>query len=225
MFNHGLTRNDIRIDWNRFWSKIEVKSLTECWNWTGYKTDQGYGRQFCIVNDQPVIRGAHRLSYLYHHLAIPKSLWVLHRCHNPPCQNPMHLYLGTHEDNMRDMVQAGRSNAPKCFGSQQGNAKLNEDDVESIRLLYAWARYSITDLASRFKVSNSTIQRIIRNESWTHVRSIEVLYDRNRKRLSKFAADNIRALRSTGVPVKRIASQYNVSADTIRRVLGGKYGY
>jgi hypothetical protein len=89
----------------RFWPK--VRKDRGCWVWTGATTTTGYGR----LSGQP----AHRLSWEIHHGPIPAGLFVCHRCDNPGCVRPDHLFLGTHEANMADMVAKGRhvGNGPK----------------------------------------------------------------------------------------------------------------
>lgn len=92
-----------------FMDKIE-KTKT-CWIWKAASTGFGYGS---FRNKM-----AHRESYELFIGEIPKNLWVLHRCDNPPCVNPKHLFLGTLQDNITDMVRKGRSNHG---GKHNGNS-------------------------------------------------------------------------------------------------------
>ena len=86
-----------------FWSKVDMPSLLGCWNWTGYKI-RGYGHTRWNGRYQY----AHRVSYQIAYGDIPEGLLVLHKCDNRSCVNPTHLYVGTHSDNMRDMIERGR---------------------------------------------------------------------------------------------------------------------
>lgn len=82
---------------------------TGCWIWRGAKKPTGYG--FLGVtkeNGRKSTVGAHVVSYQHHIGPVPDGMFVLHRCDNPPCVNPRHLWIGTQRDNMRDMVQKGR---------------------------------------------------------------------------------------------------------------------
>jgi len=94
----------------RFWEKARIGSDSECWEWTGEKSESGYGR-FVILRKH---FGAHRLAYEFtHNTPVSPGLFVCHTCDNRPCVNPSHLWLGTHQDNMRDMILKGRSTGRK----------------------------------------------------------------------------------------------------------------
>lgn len=91
----------------RFWARV-VKG-DGCWVWTGARNAQGYGRMTAGSRGAGYLR-AHRVSWELANGPVPKGLWVLHRCDNPPCVNPAHLWLGTRLDNMRDCSAKGRIN-------------------------------------------------------------------------------------------------------------------
>lgn len=93
----------------RFWEKV-VTSPDSCWLWTGAQSPRGYG---AFVVSRGDVRTASRVSWELVNGPIPDGLWVLHRCDNPPCVNPDHLFLGTHQDNMDDMAQKGRGRKPR----------------------------------------------------------------------------------------------------------------
>lgn len=88
----------------RFWPKVERREPDECWPWKASVTGRGYGR-FALSGKA---RHAHRVSYEIANGQAPGDLFVLHRCDNPPCVNPAHLFLGTNTDNVRDAVAKGR---------------------------------------------------------------------------------------------------------------------
>jgi len=85
--------------------EAHVDKSGDCWKWTGPLSDGGYGKFSC----GQVKRRAHRVAYEMYVGPIPDGMHVLHRCDNPPCVNPTHLFLGTHLDNMRDMEAKGRA--------------------------------------------------------------------------------------------------------------------
>lgn len=88
----------------RFWSLVQIGSPTDCWTFLGVHYPNGYGK-FSGLGRQFL---AHRLAFLLARRRSPKQ-WVLHRCDNPPCVNPDHLYDGTPVDNARDCHQRGRA--------------------------------------------------------------------------------------------------------------------
>ncbi len=88
----------------RFWNKVDRQKPDECWNWTGSKSCGGYGNWWA---DKKKIR-AHRLAWQITNGTISPGQLCLHKCDNPSCVNPSHLYIGTHKDNMRDKLQRFR---------------------------------------------------------------------------------------------------------------------
>lgn len=89
----------------RFWDKVDIKGPDDCWEWQRSLNNGGYGRSH--FNGKQI--KAHRLSFLLTHHEIPEGMLVLHKCDNPKCVNPDHLFLGTHYDNMQDMKAKGRA--------------------------------------------------------------------------------------------------------------------
>jgi hypothetical protein len=84
----------------------------------------GYGQFSCGHRNEIYWHRAHRFSWALVHGEIPEGMWVLHRCDNPPCVNPDHLFVGTHEDNMSDMVRKGRQAKGARNGKWKGGVSL-----------------------------------------------------------------------------------------------------
>ena len=104
-----------------------VNKSDGCWEWIGGKNDLGYGR-FRVGYET---RQAHRVSWVLHIGKIPRNLFVLHRCDNPSCVNPDHLFLGTAQHNSDDKFQKGRDRVH--IGSEKRLSKLHENDIPTIR--------------------------------------------------------------------------------------------
>lgn len=143
---------------DRFWSKVDTSG--DCWVWTAERTKDGYGR-FALHGRS---RRAHRVAYLLCIGQIPDGLFVCHRCDNPPCCNPAHLFLGTDLDNVNDSITKGRHTR----GERTGSAKLCEADVIDIRYFYATGM-SITRLAPLYGIAVRTARSIVARETWKHV--------------------------------------------------------
>jgi hypothetical protein len=104
----------------KFLSKISKSDETGCWEWTAGKTGKGYGAFSINGKNRP----AHRVSYELFKEPIPDGLFICHRCDNPGCVNPGHLFLGTHQDNMDDRSAKGRTPPlPNTHSNQEWNLK------------------------------------------------------------------------------------------------------
>lgn len=108
---------------------------------------------------------AHRAAYELFVGPIPVGMWVLHRCDNPPCVNPHHLFLGTNTDNVHDMIAKGRNRT----GESHTNAKLTESDVNEIRRIYERGdmERGARPLARKYGVSSTAISNIVQGRVWT----------------------------------------------------------
>lgn len=147
----------------RFWKLVTIAGVDDCWLWTG-AMDGRYGRYYWC--EAKYIRSS-RLAYILTHGSIPEGLEVCHSCDTPKCCNPGHLFAGTHQDNMTDMVTKGRLVGLK--GERGNSAKLNESQVLEIRRLYAAGGHSHLKLAGMFGVSEAAVQFIIKRRTWTHI--------------------------------------------------------
>lgn len=179
-------------EFKRYWSKVQI-SNDSCWVWNGTRLSFGHGHFW--------FRGklilTHRLSWLIHRGPIPDGLCICHKCDNPPCVNPDHLFIGTKGDNTRDMEMKGRSNHPsgdangartkpetRARGENNGSVihpesrprgientstKLTEEMVIEIRALYSSGFTNKCALGRRFGVTEANIRSIVTRVTWRHV--------------------------------------------------------
>jgi hypothetical protein len=145
-----------------FWAKVNM--LGACWEWTAARSAAGYGKLRYEERDLT----AHRCSFEYAYGRIPAGLFVCHRCDNPVCVNPAHLFAGTPSDNTRDMVNKGRQGGQGAAGERNRNARLTEADVLRLRDRFA-AGDTPKTLAAEFGITAGTVNRIVRGEQWAHV--------------------------------------------------------
>lgn len=145
----------------RFFEKVIINK-GECWGWKGGLAHFGYGlMKVRGKNDR-----AHRISWRIHKGEIPKGKLVLHKCDNPICSNPEHLYLGTQSDNVKDIYNRNRRSQR---GEKNNQSKLKENQVREIRKKYTGKRGELKSLGEEYRVNYNTIRLIIRNERWKHI--------------------------------------------------------
>jgi predicted DNA-binding protein (UPF0251 family) len=174
IFTVNLTPERIAL----FWSKVS-KSEEGCWEWTGPKLPRGYGTWSLKKKRRKVTLYAHRVSFYLSRGYLPAKALICHKCDNPSCARPDHLFAGTHDDNMADMVRKGRSLAgdrhnmrrhPKLNprGVDRAHVKLTEDAVREIRW-FCEQGCSQQNVGKLYGVAQSTVGRIVRRQKWKHV--------------------------------------------------------
>jgi hypothetical protein len=146
-----------RNDKDRILSNIAIDPTTDCWVWCACKDRAGYG----YSNTKGRTIRAHRLSYILFNGEITSNLFVCHKCDNPSCVNPKHLWLGTMQDNLKDRDKKQRT----AKGCGAGNVKLNESLVKEIRKETA----SNPEVGRKYAVSASAISCIRGGRTWKHV--------------------------------------------------------
>jgi len=148
----------------RFWRKVSKAGPEECWIWHAHINASGYGRMMWEKKD---LRLAHRISWELANGPIPDGLIVCHKCDNPPCVNPAHLFVGTHADNMADRDRKHRRAPPK--GELNGRARLTEQQVRDIRANAVLCRLTHKELAEWLGVTRTIVSSIIARKTWQHV--------------------------------------------------------
>ena len=144
-----------------FWQRVKKHGPDNCWEWTGTIENHGYARIGAGENRKL----AHRLCWEIVYGPIPDGMCVCHKCDNPGCVNPNHLFLGTQLENMQDREQKGRT----ARGSANGKAKLNAEQVKEIRKRYQAGGITYKQLGLDYEVSKEAIQGIVKRRRWTWV--------------------------------------------------------
>ncbi len=142
----------------RFWSGVSCGDPHECWPWGRACNRDGYGRFKVAGHDER----AHRAAYLLAKGDVPAGLVVRHLCHNRKCCNPAHLELGTQEDNVRDMVEAGRSTA----GERNPKARLTADQARAICRRYYEEGATLKEIGTEYGVNLATVGYITQGKTW-----------------------------------------------------------
>jgi hypothetical protein len=145
------------------WKFVDKRGEDDCWPWTGARRRRGYG--VFTLNSESVV--AHRLVYLVATGEDPGDFLVGHKCDNPPCCNPAHLFLGSHTDNVHDMLDKGRARPPR--GEAHHTAKLTVEQVREIRRRAARGEKLVV-LSAEFGVSDGRLSDIVRYPDlhWSH---------------------------------------------------------
>ena len=169
MFTKGITHGSSvnaseasKLWWNqttkeeRFWNNVVVLTYDlGCWLWVSRTNEDGYGR----TDWKGRSTFAHRVAWELKNGPIPDGLQVLHKCDNPPCCNPDHLFLGTNLDNVKDKISKGRMQRP--FGDNAPNTKILSKDI--LQIVEMWnARNTTEEIAQRFNVHRETIRAVLK---------------------------------------------------------------
>lgn len=171
----GFGNRIMKSTLENFLSKISVGD--DCWVWKGGLHKDGYGHlSYCGKYWL-----SHRLSYQTFVGKIPSGMNILHKCDNPPCCNPKHLFVGTQKDNVHDMEKKGRANHPsgenhgsktkpesRPRGERAGLAKLTDNLVLEIREKHA-SGGTFRGLARQYGVDRVTISAAVKRKTWAHI--------------------------------------------------------
>ena len=150
---------------NQFWMGVKKgQNPDDCWEWVKGRYSTGYG-MFTRAYMLGFPRLTHRFSYMLHYGPIPEKMQVCHKCDNPACVNPHHLFLGTPSDNMQDCVQKGRHFHLEMRGEKHWKARLSEVDVIAIRN----DNRPLSVISKAYGCSKTHISHIKRRTIWGHI--------------------------------------------------------
>lgn len=160
----------------RFWSKVDIRGSDDCWEWkSGKRKGKGYGA--FLFNGKNEL--AHRIAWILAFDGVPEGIYVLHRCDNPGCVNPKHLFLGTHQDNMEDMVAKNRQASgdrqglsadptKAARGERHGRATITEDQAKAIKS-YGWQGCRASNISIFMDIDQQVVSKILRGRTWKHI--------------------------------------------------------
>lgn len=151
---------------DRFWQRVDRRGPDDCWEWKSYINDSGYG--VTRGRNNKALR-AHRMAYEFTYGPIPDGMFVCHKCDNPACCNPAHLFVGNPRDNVHDMIEKGRaSQYSGICGERHGMSKVTSENVREMREL-SNNGLSYVELSRRYGISDVQVSRIVRRICWSHL--------------------------------------------------------
>jgi len=142
----------------RLLKRISINDVTGCWNWTGALDEKGYG----LMSVKKRTKRVHRMAYEFYRGPIPEGLFVCHKCDNPKCFNPAHLFVGTALDNNRDREAKGRG--ADRHGEKHPSFKLTDAQVAEVRKLGDSKTLTHKAISLMFGVTRARISQIIRRQ-------------------------------------------------------------
>lgn len=226
--NEKYSRKDIR----RFISFIKINKETGCWEWIGCKNKKGYGRFICCRNGKAINYIASRTAQeMATGIIITSGMCVCHHCDNPKCVNVIDcLFVGTSKQNTQDMINKGRiatgkdRNTAHQIGEKSGLAKLTWILVNEIRRLWNTGKYSLQQLADKFKVTKANIGYIIRNNTWVDKNYIPNKLIHYKLKLNQESADKIRTEYNTNKYThKQLADKFGVTRSHIGKIIRNEH--
>ena len=210
----------------RFWAKVDKRGENDCWRWLASFRNKGYGA-FSFAGKQD---RAHRFSFILHGgILTPKKPCVLHKCDNPPCCNPNHLFAGSVLDNNADMVAKGRSKlidhtfVKTC--ENNWNAKISNNQAFQVKVDFSKGEKA-AHIARRLGVSKNLVSRIVKGKTWVTIPSVPMDLRLCENRLSrKVKADDVRnmfKMRSERISFSIIGRKFGINESTVREIIDRK---
>lgn len=219
-----MERIDIlKANEHKFWAYVNKIGYNDCWDWIKYKDELGYGQfQFSYLGKKFNYR-ANRVAFELSNFQIPDGLVICHKCDNPKCVNPNHLFMGTHKDNSDDKVNKNRH----AKAETSGRSKLNWKIVNEIRKIYPINK-NTSEISKKYNIDSSTIMNILKGKSWVDENYIPIQIGKNFKKghtysmtISAEKVIEIKKLINVGLSPKKISEITGVKNQKIRDIKRG----
>lgn len=213
-----------------FWNKVAVGSIDDCWHWKFATNHGGYG----MASFRHRNLAAHRVAFVFANGAEPGELNVCHRCDNRLCCNPVHLFLGTQDDNMKDAAMKGRMprgddhiyrKRPELIARGEGRRRgiLTDELVGKARSMYDTGEYQVKDIARELGINRETLRQALVGLTWTHLVPMKAKIRHRSTKLTIVQVKEIkrRLVDGTGT-IKGMAREYGVRYQAIQAIKRGR---
>jgi uncharacterized protein YerC len=213
--NNQQKQNDFLRRVNQQSGVVKNDLTTECWEWKGTPDREGYGR---IQTKWGIHMGgyAHRVSFQLFVGPIVKGT-INHRCDNPICVRPEHLYDGTMEENMNDRDTRGRH--AKLRGTKHGSSIFTDDDLNAIREMRKQGS-TYVEIASHYDCNRRTIERLCKGTTYEQTETQPDVITHKQKKLT---AEQIAEIKSDPRTYKVISEDKKISPSIISKIKNDKY--
>lgn len=198
---------------NRFWDKVDKKEGEGCWEWNSAISKTGYG----VINVERKTTKAHRVSWEMHYGPIPEGMMVCHKCDNPKCVRPDHLFLGDSLANNLDMTLKER----------HGRMRFTHEQVERIRALYGRHRDHLSHerIAEWFGVSKATISHMMTGRNWRNAEGEHEVGIWKRRYNTKLTAEQViemKARRKCGEKLASLSISFGLCESSVSKICRGE---
>jgi len=220
--------------WKYFEDRIDFNGPnildSKCWIWSMKLNNEGYGSAFLYGQSY----SAHRATYLLFNGAIADGMYICHKCDNPSCVNPDHLWSGTPQENTDDMIKKGRDK--KAIGLNQPNAlNLGREIIDSIFDDFLNKNMSRNQISRKYKISSNVITKILTGahhsvDNLIFTREIELSINKrktNYHKMIRVSGENHHNAKLTRDDVKQIRSMWENGLNQVKlsQIYGVRQGY
>lgn len=204
---------DIEAMRGRFNAKFDRRTADECWEWTAARNQHGYG----LFHARPLEQLAHRMAYRFAYGDIPSGFQICHRCDNPPCVNPGHLFLGTHRDNMIDRESKGRGTLVPFTRATSPHTRFSDADVADMVTRYLAGEHQV-DIAALYNTRQPVVSKIVRARCDVDPDTRRCSRP-NGKLTDEQAAEVLRLYQAGGITQKTLGARFGITQAAVSHII------